>query len=125
MTLIDATPPLTVQGNAIFDGTLFVDRNPGLPTVGSFRLIQVNGDPGGSVFATEILPSSTGLFTFDTLYDADGVSGTHVEKELRRNSTHEFRNTAGKNENNNRHQEFAEHRRRISDGEKRSGQHVT
>lgn len=69
--------PLTILGDATFDGTLVVQATSQLtPTNATYRLIDVTG-PGGrgtSVFANEVLPGSMGLFAFSTIYDATGVS---------------------------------------------------
>ncbi|MCP4904735.1 MAG: autotransporter domain-containing protein [bacterium] len=73
---VDGTnTPLTVMGDATFDGTLVVDTTTRLLNRGgTFRLIQVDGSRGATTFANEMLPGSAGAFSFSTLYDTDGVS---------------------------------------------------
>ena len=73
VTVDGVNTPLTVRGNARFDGTLQVARTPLLTSDGSYRLIQVDGSRGTTTFSSELLPVAAGLFTFSTSYDADGV----------------------------------------------------
>ncbi len=72
-------PQITVQGDATFDGNIEIDLDAARPLGGTFRIIQVDGDRGASVFATESIPTSGGIFVYSTEYDADGFSLVIVE----------------------------------------------
>ena len=73
--------PLSVNGDAAFDGTLIVERTFRLQNDGTYRLIQVDGDRGATTFASEMLPDTMGAYMFSTLYDVDGVSLVVVQSE--------------------------------------------
>ncbi len=74
LTLDGTNTPLTVVGNATFDGTLIVERTALLRVDGAYRLIQVDGSRAATIFATEMLPDTMGVYSFSTIYDANGVS---------------------------------------------------
>jgi uncharacterized protein with beta-barrel porin domain len=66
--------PITVAGDAAFDGEIIIDRSPLLVNAGNYQLIQVDGSTNASQFATETFDATVGLFSFSTIYATDGLS---------------------------------------------------
>lgn len=73
VTLDGATPPLTVQGAASFDGNLVVRKGDNLtPSATPYRVILANGGVTGR-FANIQFPDASGTRVFTPSYDALGV----------------------------------------------------